>query len=146
MLTLSSAVLIVTLLPAAIFYDRSREYNALESATYGAISRAAWSIGTVGVLFVVTYGTLTPINRVLAWKTWVPLSKLTYGAFLIHFQFQMRSAAMATSPIDFGVINLVSIMSSECLVSFRCKSQYPDFLKCGRNSKPIFILLKFSKA
>lgn len=51
------------------------------------------NLGSVGVLYVASYGKIKWVYAFLAWKPWVPLSKLVYGAYLVHFQIQMRGVA-----------------------------------------------------
>lgn len=60
---------------------------------YAALHRTMWSLGTAGLFFVASYGTASFLYKILSWKPWVPISKLVYGAYLVHFQFQMRAAA-----------------------------------------------------
>lgn len=112
----SLAILAAVIFSSAKFYNQNREYSTLESATYGALNRAVWSIGIVGIIFVATCGSVPLLHEILSWKMWIPFSKLTYAAFIIHFQFQLRTVAMATSPIDFSMSKMVShyVMFCKC--------------------------------
>lgn len=92
-LTLSLALMIVTIFTGVIFYDPYYEYNAVESAMYTAVHRTLWAIGSIGVLYVASYGHARFIYNFLSWKPWIPLSKLVYGAYLVHMQFQLRAVA-----------------------------------------------------
>lgn len=78
----------------AIFYNPYVQYNEYEAAAYAAFHRPAWGLGTVGLLFVGGYGYATVIQKVLTWSPWIPLSKLVYGAYLIHINFQIRAVGM----------------------------------------------------
>lgn len=51
------------------------------------------NLGSVGVLYVASYGKIKWVYAFLAWKPWIPLSKLVYGAYLVHFEIQMRGVA-----------------------------------------------------
>lgn len=108
MLVLSLVLLVATLCFAAIFYDPDHEYNPLESATYAALNRVAWSAGVIGIIFVATFGSLNIVNQILGAKIWIPFSKLSYAAFLVHFLFQMRSLGVTISSIDIDMPNQVS--------------------------------------
>ncbi|KAK3592290.1 hypothetical protein CHS0354_032680 [Potamilus streckersoni] len=55
-----------------------------ESAAYTALSRTAWAIGVCWVVFACATGNGGPINTLLSWSPFVPLSRLTYCAYLVH--------------------------------------------------------------
>lgn len=103
----SVLLLLVSMGGSKVFYDPEHTYNKFESATYAALHRASWSIGTLGILFATSYGALDPLRRFLTWTPWIPLSKLTYSAYLFHFQFQLRNVAMLPEPVNFDYFNLV---------------------------------------
>lgn len=100
--------MLVSMGGSKVFYDPEHKYNKFESATYAALHRASWSIGTLGILFATSYGALDPLRRFLTWTPWIPLSKLTYSAYLFHFQFQLRNIAMLPEPVNFDYFQLVS--------------------------------------
>lgn len=83
----------MSILTGAIFYDENYKYNAFESGMYSALHRTIWAVGSIGILYVASYGYSKFIYNVLSWSPWVPLSKLVYGAYLVHMQFQMRAVA-----------------------------------------------------
>lgn len=90
-----------------IFYDPYHKYNPYESAVYAAFHRTAWSLGTIGVLIGTSYGAFPLLQRFLSWKPFVPLSKLTYAVYLVHFQYQLRDIASSPSPANLGYFEMV---------------------------------------
>ncbi|KAL4219668.1 hypothetical protein ACF0H5_022240 [Mactra antiquata] len=54
------------------------------SAFYNATSRTAWGIAVAWVVFACAVGYGGPINTLLSWKGIIPLSRLTYCAYLVH--------------------------------------------------------------
>lgn len=56
----------------------------LESALYSALSRPLWALATGWMIFASITKQAGFIGRLLAAKCFVPLSRLTYPAFLIH--------------------------------------------------------------
>lgn len=110
----SVLLMLVSMGGSKVFYDPEHKYNKFESATYAALHRASWSIGTLGILFATSYGALDPLRRFLTWTPWIPLSKLTYSAYLFHFQFQLRNVAMFPEPANFDYFNLVSRIRFLC--------------------------------
>lgn len=103
------ALFLILLIGSNVFFDRTREYNAFESALFATFDRAIWSIATVGILFVAIYGSLPILNKMLSWRIWIPFSKLSFAAYIGHIHYHLRSVAVATSPLDYNLIDLVSI-------------------------------------
>lgn len=90
--------MLATVFSAKVFYDPYHRYNAIESASYAAFHRLTWAAGSVGLLYVASFGHGGFLKTVLSWGPWIPLSKLVYGAYLTHMTFQLRSAAKFMSP------------------------------------------------
>lgn len=91
----------------AVFYNPYHEYNALEAAAYASLHRLSWAIGTVGLLIVCSYGHAVAPQKFLTWSPWIPLSKLVYGAYLSHMQFQLRNVGMTPGPKFFNYFDVV---------------------------------------
>ncbi|KAF8796913.1 Nose resistant to fluoxetine protein 6 like protein [Argiope bruennichi] len=51
---------------------------------YNAFSRTIFGFGLAWVIFVCIEGQANIVNRILSWKPWIPLSRLTFCAYLIH--------------------------------------------------------------
>ena len=47
-------------------------------------SRFTWSLGLALLVFACHYGYGGPINWFLSMKFWIPLSQVSYNAYLIH--------------------------------------------------------------
>ncbi|XP_064616908.1 nose resistant to fluoxetine protein 6-like [Liolophura sinensis] len=54
------------------------------NALYNAISRTAWALALAWVVFACCTGHGGVVNRILSWDIFVPLSRLTYCAYLVH--------------------------------------------------------------
>jgi peptidoglycan/LPS O-acetylase OafA/YrhL len=53
---------------------------------YQATSRIIWSIGLAGIIYsCLNSGGI--INDILSWKIWIPLSRLSFSAYLVHLTF-----------------------------------------------------------
>lgn len=105
---LSTGVMLTCMIGGTVFFNPYHGYDVVESAVYGALHRTAWSVGSVGLLFVSSYGHSPFLTGVLTWKPWIPLSKLTYGAYLTHMQFQLRSIGISPGPLYFDYFEVVS--------------------------------------
>ncbi|KAJ8954786.1 hypothetical protein NQ318_014897 [Aromia moschata] len=117
-LSLSLVLLATTILTGTIFYDPYYEYNAVESAFYAAFHRTLWAMGSIGLLYVASYGRASLIYNFLSWKPWVPLSKLVYGAYLMHMQFQLRAVARKGAADVTTYFDIISLALSDICLSF----------------------------
>ncbi|XP_045202055.2 nose resistant to fluoxetine protein 6-like [Mercenaria mercenaria] len=54
------------------------------SALYNATSRTAWGLSVAWVIFACATGYGGPVNALLSWRSIIPLSRLTYCAYLVH--------------------------------------------------------------
>ena len=55
-----------------------------ENIIYNMFSRTVWSIGLALLVFVCHYGYGGIVNKFLSMKFWIPLSRISYNAYLIH--------------------------------------------------------------
>ncbi|XP_072180893.1 nose resistant to fluoxetine protein 6-like [Diadema setosum] len=58
--------------------------STAESTAFGVLRRPAWAIALCWVVFACHFGYGGVINHFLSWKFWVPLSRLTFCAYLLH--------------------------------------------------------------
>ncbi|KAK9888344.1 hypothetical protein WA026_000598 [Henosepilachna vigintioctopunctata] len=100
-----------TMIIGNIYYDPHHSYNAIESGAHAALHRFAWTVGFVGILFITKFGDAKFLKKILTWDCWTPFSKLTFSAYLIHFQYQIRDAASFSNPRRVGFFEVVSIHS-----------------------------------
>ncbi|XP_059157408.1 nose resistant to fluoxetine protein 6-like isoform X2 [Physella acuta] len=61
-----------------------RYSTAPVSAFYNAVSRAVWGACISWIVLASASGYGGPVNKFLSWSAFVPLSRLTYMAYLIH--------------------------------------------------------------
>ncbi|XP_022654768.1 nose resistant to fluoxetine protein 6-like isoform X4 [Varroa destructor] len=59
-------------------------WDGLDSALYAGYSKFMWSVMLCWLTLVCANGYGGPVNAFLSWRPLVPLSRLTYGAYLIH--------------------------------------------------------------
>lgn len=65
---------------AAGNYENSADVNNL----FQSASRVAWSLGLSWLIFACCAGYGGPINALLSWRAFIPLSRLTYMAYIVH--------------------------------------------------------------
>ncbi|CAK8686756.1 unnamed protein product [Clavelina lepadiformis] len=54
------------------------------AAFYNAVSRPVWCVGMAWVTIACVSGYGGPVNTLLSWKGFIPLSRLTYSSYLLH--------------------------------------------------------------
>ncbi len=74
-------------------------WTTFESVMYNCFHRTGWSLALGWIIFSCHKGYGGLINDFLSWKAFLPLSKLTYGAYLVHIQVQFIVIFSQTSPM-----------------------------------------------
>ena len=103
---LSAALCLSVICVILIPYSLEYKYNRLDAAFYAGFHKLGWSVGIAwvvwacvnghgGTIFVSSHNHLSltsdvfeyktgPVNRILSWKYFIPLSKLSFSAYLVH--------------------------------------------------------------
>ena len=93
-------------------YGYNKETTTLtlfERAMYSALSRPAWGLGLSWILISCYYGYGGFLNRFLSWNIWVPLGRISYAVYLIHYRIIDYVYAENDHPVLFsGIWNIVS--------------------------------------
>ena len=79
-----------------------RSWTTFQSVMYNCFSKSLWSLSLGWVIFSCHKGYGGLINNFLSWKAWMPISKLTYGAYLIHPVLQKIVLTGITSSIKYS--------------------------------------------
>lgn len=64
--------------------------------------RLVWSIGMCLIIYVCYSGFGGFVNRILSWKYWQPLSRLTYSWYLLHYPLKTFGKALDRHPDYFS--------------------------------------------
>ncbi|XP_059481821.1 nose resistant to fluoxetine protein 6-like [Neocloeon triangulifer] len=76
-------VIFLSWIPYNESYD-SELYEPLAAAFFGSFHRLAWSLGLSWIIWACVNGLGGIINSILSWQYFLPLSKLTFSAYLTH--------------------------------------------------------------
>lgn len=68
----------------AVRKDNPVQFSRAENIIYGTLSRFAWSLALAWVIFACHNGLGGLVNKLLSARFWIPLSRLTYCAYLVH--------------------------------------------------------------
>ncbi|XP_060529412.1 nose resistant to fluoxetine protein 6-like [Cylas formicarius] len=151
-ITLSIALILAAIFSGVVFYNPYHPYNAIESGLYSAFHRPLWAVGSIGLMYVTSYGHASFFKKVLEWGPWIPLSKLQYGAYLIHMQFQLRSAAKFMNPKYISYFDLICVGMGDIVMAFAAalclylmieapfRIIFKELLMSKREPKPVEVL------
>lgn len=67
--------------------------------SYGSFHRLAWSVAVGWLIFACVHGYGGPVNRILSWRVFIPLSRLTYVIYLVHVNYLLVWTANLRQPI-----------------------------------------------
>ena len=79
-----SGVLLVSTLYGLYFTWHGHVPSTAENVLYITFSRFAWSLGLALIVFICHYGYGGLVNRFLSMSFWIPLSRISYNAYLLH--------------------------------------------------------------
>nr|XP_054763748.1 nose resistant to fluoxetine protein 6-like [Lytechinus pictus] len=87
------------------------------SIAYNSLSTFTWAIALCWVVFSCHYGYAGIINDFLSWSFWVPLSRLTYAAYLFHPVVMYTYSYAQAVPFHWSMITLIYMFASFLLLS-----------------------------
>ncbi|CAG2105278.1 unnamed protein product [Medioppia subpectinata] len=82
-------------------------YHNTASVLYGATHRTLWALSWSYILFACATGHGSIVNTVLSWKALVPLSRLSFQAYLYHSVLISRFVYDARQPLYSSKVTLV---------------------------------------
>ena len=89
-----------------------------ENVSYFMFSRFTWGVGLALLVFTCHNGHVKPINAFLSMGFWVPLSRLTYTAYLIHPIVLSVYFETLREPITYTSISLAVYSIAMIVLSF----------------------------
>lgn len=79
------ATILAMLILYGLYTEDGKPFLSVEvSALYNATSRTVWGVCIAWVVFACATGYGGPVNALLSWRAIIPLSRLTYCAYLVH--------------------------------------------------------------
>ena len=101
--------------------------SVLENAIYLGFSRTLWGLGLSFFIFICYSGMGGPVDSFLSWGVFVPLSRLTFSAYLIHpvilivFQYTLLDKITYTDiTFAFLVVGLVAMSYAAAAIIAIC--------------------------
>jgi len=99
--------------PWRVFAKNGEFFNDMEVGLYSGCHRFVWGCAVAWVVYACHYKKGGIINTILSWPIWIPLSRLTYSAFLVHLEviyiFVSLNERAAHYQITNVVFNVISV-------------------------------------
>lgn len=94
----SALFMMASIFSVRIFYKEDYEYNNLDAAFYSVLHRVVWCLGIGWVIVACATGNGGPVQSFLCWKPFIPLSRLTYSAYLINGVVELHGFSVIRQP------------------------------------------------
>ncbi|RZC33146.1 nose resistant to fluoxetine protein 6-like [Asbolus verrucosus] len=134
---ISSVCGVLSMYSVIIFYHPHHQYNVFEAAVYASLHRVGWCIFTGWVLTVCITNNATLVNKFLSWKPFIPLSRLTYCAYLINGFIEIYSMGTLRKGTYMSKFELGNKSAAHAILTF-----IAAFLLCILFESPIHGLEK----
>ncbi|XP_077994519.1 nose resistant to fluoxetine protein 6-like [Glandiceps talaboti] len=85
---------------------------------YMTVSRLAWSVAIGWLTFACLTGNGGPINAILSWKAWIPISRLTYCAYLTHIYVLQAYVMYQDRLVNLSDINQIYLYVCSLVLSY----------------------------
>ncbi|XP_065346551.1 O-acyltransferase like protein-like [Cloeon dipterum] len=99
---LNTACVLTVLFTIALAYRPEHPYNETEAAFYNSLHRLMWGLNIAWIIYACSNGLGGPINSILSWNYWQPLSKLSYCIFLTHMFIIFSDIGLNRTPAYFS--------------------------------------------
>ncbi|GBN49968.1 Nose resistant to fluoxetine protein 6 [Araneus ventricosus] len=95
-----------------------QKLSLVAASFYNALSRLGFSLGLGWVIFVCVIGQGDAVNSILSWKPLIPLSRLTYCAYLVHPVVMTAYFGSIRALIEFNHINVIMLYLGILFISY----------------------------
>jgi peptidoglycan/LPS O-acetylase OafA/YrhL len=86
---------------------------------YNGLHRLAWSVCLGWVILACVKGAGGPINHILSWHAWIPLARISYCTYLVHFTVIGYVTSLPSFSVSFShPLALYWILALMCLSIF----------------------------
>ncbi|XP_046417290.1 nose resistant to fluoxetine protein 6-like [Neodiprion fabricii] len=97
-----------------------RHISVLTSAFYVALSRTVWAVGIAWLVIACSTNHGGIVNKILSYKGFVPLSRLTYCAYLLN-PFLINSVYLhAETPIHVDFLPIATLLFGNFVITYFC--------------------------
>lgn len=114
--------------------------SAPKTAIYVSVSHAAWGLSLLWMVISCYWGLAPPINKLLSYRAFLPLSRLTYCTYLLHPMIMVITSFRMEAPFHLQHVLIVSRREG---ISVRDKSELNRMWNINRLYASSFQLTAF---
>ncbi|XP_046403423.1 nose resistant to fluoxetine protein 6-like [Ischnura elegans] len=103
-----------------LFGIYERDISVTASAFYVALSRTVWGLGLAWIIIACCTGHAGIINSILSFGGWVPLSRLTYGAYLLNPVLMNSIYLSSESAWHIDFLPLAAVFLGHTCITYFC--------------------------
>ncbi|XP_063224842.1 nose resistant to fluoxetine protein 6-like [Bacillus rossius redtenbacheri] len=100
------------------FYKPDASYTPLQAGLFTSLSRVAFAISRAGIILLVTFGSLDVLGSIFSWKPFRVLSRLVYGAYLVHTLAHLYHKGTLRLPLQTVSLYPVWMLFGDLVFSF----------------------------
>jgi len=90
--------------------------------TYNGLHRLCWSVCLSWVILACVKGAGGPINHILSWNAWIPLARMSYCIYLVHYTVISYITSLPSFSVSFshplGIFWVLALMSMSIFVAY----------------------------
>ncbi|CAO1398931.1 unnamed protein product [Diamesa hyperborea] len=94
------------------------QLSLLMTSLYVSLGHSAWGLALIWITLSCCWGTAKPINSFLSYNGFLPLSRLTYCAYLIHPTVMMITSFQMEAPMHLQHVIVLTSFLGNAVVSF----------------------------
>ncbi|XP_050091632.1 nose resistant to fluoxetine protein 6-like [Anopheles aquasalis] len=106
------------MLSVTAFYNELGTENYLYNALYAALHRFGWSLSNGWLVLACVTGHGRTLKRLLCWRAFVPISRLTYCAYLVNGLVELYLSAARRTPLYASIASLTAEALSHIILTF----------------------------
>ncbi|XP_078686374.1 nose resistant to fluoxetine protein 6-like isoform X2 [Branchiostoma floridae x Branchiostoma belcheri] len=106
--------------PTALFQNTDPPYYIQNDPAWRAMERSLFATGVAWVIYVSSVGYGGIISEFLSWSGWLPLSRLTYTAYLVHPMIMQVYYMSYKGALMYSGVNWLFLFISFSFLAFVC--------------------------
>jgi peptidoglycan/LPS O-acetylase OafA/YrhL len=115
-------------------------FNRWISALLYPTTRIIWAINTATIIWMCITGNGGFVNKILSWKAFIPLSRLTYSVYLTHAWIVWIYWGSRRDLFNLNNFSVFSLVTSIILLSYSLGAMF-----CLLFESPFLVLQKYLK-
>ncbi|KAM3968322.1 nose resistant to fluoxetine protein 6 [Aphomia sociella] len=108
----------VTTFSVSVFYQEWYQYNAIEAAAYISLHKLAWAIANGWMVIACATGNGGILAKLFNWKLFVPLSRLTFCAYLVNGIVELYYVGQLRHPAHVTLLTVIANSISHLVLTF----------------------------